>query len=115
MMRIEITNKEEVLGRLREERESGTKLRLILLNLIGNRGIGVEEACEITGTPVRTAYDWISKWNEHGYNGIRDRGKGGGRPPKLGEDDLLKLEESLRKKPYWTTQEVRRLVGNRAI
>jgi putative transposase len=33
-----------------------------------------------------------------------------GRPPKLGEKDLLKLEESLRKKPYWTTQEVRRLV-----
>jgi transposase len=91
MRRIEITNKEEVLGRLREEKKSGTKVRLILLNLIGNHKIGVEEACEITSTPVRTTYDWISKGNEHGYEGIRDIAKGEGRPPKLRERDLLKL------------------------
>ena len=99
MRRIEIINKEEVLGRVREEKESGTKVRLILLNLIGNHKTGVEEACEITGTPIRTAYDWISKWNKHGYEGVRDIAKGVGRPPKLRENDLVKLEESLRKEP----------------
>jgi hypothetical protein len=31
MRRIEITNKEEILRRLREEKESGTKLRLTCL------------------------------------------------------------------------------------
>ncbi|MCL0064612.1 IS630 family transposase [Dehalococcoidia bacterium] len=113
MMRIEITNKEEVLERLRGEKEPGTKLRLILLNLIGNHNIRVEKACEITGTPLRTAYDWISKWNEHGYDEIRDSSKGGGRPPKLGEKDILKLEESLREQSYWTTQEARRLVNDK--
>jgi len=109
MRTIEIRNREELLTRLNEEKAEA-KTRLILLNLVGNHRIEVEKACEITGTPLRTAYAWIERWNKEGYEGIRDKPKGGGRPPKLQGEDLKKLEGYLREKPCWTTEEVRELI-----
>ncbi len=29
----------------------------------------VEKACEIIGSPLRTAYEWIKQWNKEEYEG----------------------------------------------
>jgi transposase len=75
----------------------------------------VEKASRIMKIPVSTVYRWINYWNDDGKDGLRnDRGKGGGKPPKLTKNDIKELERILRQeKEWWTTKEVRILIKDK--
>ena len=107
--RLEIKNVKEIEGRLKREKKSNIVVKLIFLNLIGG-GIGFEEACRFCGIAESTGYLWIREWNRKGYKGIESKGGKRGRPSRLSEEDLEKLKEKLKEKPYWTTKEVRILI-----
>jgi hypothetical protein len=77
------------------------KLKLILLNAIANISMDLESACPTCEIAVSTGYLWIRKWNEEGYEGIKDKPNPGGRPPKLDEENLEELRAELKKKDYW--------------
>jgi transposase len=110
--RIEVKDKNKIVGWLRGERDVGVKVRLIFLNLVGNLGMKIEEASRAVGISKRMAYDWIKWWNEEGYEGIRRDKRGGGRPPELKDEELKKLRGHLEEKDYWTTPEVREEIRN---
>ena len=105
--RIEIAKRKEIRARLRHEKDDRARMKLVFLNAIANFSMDLETACSICGIATSTGYLWIRNWNEEGYEGIKNKPNPGGRPPKLNEEDLGKLEEELKKKDYWTTQEVK--------
>ncbi len=107
--RIKVKNIGEIQEKLKREKKEDVVIKLIFLNLIGG-GIDLEEACRFCGIAESTGYLWIREWNQEGYKGIKGKGRGGGRPSKLSEEDLKKLKELLKEKPYWTTKEVRILI-----
>jgi transposase len=55
---------------------------------------------------LSTGYVWIRKWNAGGYEGLKDKDTRTGRPPRLNDDNMMKLEEILKSKAYWTTKEI---------
>jgi transposase len=105
--KIELARRKEIRSRLRHEKDDKARLKLIFLNAIANFSVDLETACSMCGIATSTGYLWIRAWNEGGYEGIKDKPNTGGRPPKLSEDDLKSLSEELKKKSYWTTQEVK--------
>jgi transposase len=113
MERIEITEKEKISEYLKREEEPEVKIRLIALNLISSCGMSVKEACEAVGIPMRTIYGWIWAWNKEGYEGLKNKPPSPGRPPKLGKEEIERLREYLKERPFWTTKEVRVLIKER--
>jgi len=103
---VRIENCEELSVRLRKETDGNIKTRLIFLNAMANLGISYENASEICGLSLSTGYVWIRKWNEGGYEALKDKETRTGRPPRLNEDNMNKLKDILRGRPYWTTKEV---------
>lgn len=105
--KIEIAKRKEIRARLHYEKDDRVRLKLIFLNAIANFSVDLEMACSMCGIAVSTGYLWIRIWNEKGYEGIKDKPNSGGRPPKLNEEDIEELRTELKKKDYWTTQEVK--------
>lgn len=109
--KIEIKNTEEIRERLKFEKDERIKIKLIFLNiLLSNREMEIREACDLCGIAVPTGYLWVRKWNEEGYEGLKDKEGKRGRPPKLSEEEFEKLKEYLKSKTYWTTKEVKILI-----
>jgi transposase len=104
--RVKILNSEELIKRLHEETDERIKLRLIFLNAMANHELSYEKASEICGLSISTGYVWIRKWNAGGYESLKDQDTRTGRPPRLNEDNLIKLKEILQERDYWTTREV---------
>ena len=111
--RVRVKNSEEVEKRLPVETDARIKPRLIFLNAIANCGISYDLASKICGLNQSTGYVWIRKWNAEGYEGLKDKDTRTGRPPKLDEDKMIKLEEILKSKDYWTTNEVKKVIKDR--
>ncbi len=53
-------------------------------------GMDRKAAAEAAGMDRQTLRDWVIRYNEHGVDGLLDRW-GGGRPPRLGPDELEEL------------------------
>jgi len=103
---VKIQNREQLLERLHEETDGRIKSRLIFLNAMANHSISYEKASEICGLSLSTGYVWIRKWNDGGYEALKDQETRTGRPPRLNKDNMNKLKEILRGRDYWTTKEV---------
>jgi transposase len=102
---------------LEKEKDPAVKYRLAFLNSLKelkDTGYGLEKGCDVFSIAIPTAYAWIRKWNDEGYNGIaapfHESDQPRGRPPKLNDDDLEKLKEMLSKRSNWLTQEIRELI-----
>ena len=108
--RVLVKNSEEIEKRLPTETDARIKPRLIFLNAIANCGISYDLASKICGLNLSTGYVWIRKWNAGGYGGLKDKDTRTGRPPKLDNDDLVKLKEILKTRDHWTTNEVRKVI-----
>ena len=67
----EILSKErkEIKKRLKREKDPKVKLKLALLNMVAS-GMSVEDAASFLGIKLRTAYSWINKWIEEGYEAM---------------------------------------------
>ena len=105
---IRVERAEELEERLAVESDNGIKIKLIFLNAFGNSNIPYEAACALCGIHTSTGYVWVRRWNENGYDGLQEDVNQGGRPAKLSENDLKRLEGILKEKDYWTTKEVRK-------
>ncbi len=106
----EILSKErkEIKKRLKREKDPKVKLKLALLNMVAS-GMSVEDAASFLGIKLRTAYSWINKWIEEGYEAMSVK-KRDGRPPKLNKEQKKKLKNVLKEKEYWTTKEINELI-----
>ena len=112
--KIQIKDAEVIEGLLKEERDLKVWKRLAFLNTIANHGISFEDASKIFLLSHSTAYEWIRKWNREGYEGLASKEDlRTGRPSKLNDEDLRELKELLKRKGYWQTSEVVKLIGER--
>ena len=96
---VRIQNRDDLLKRVRTESDEHVKPRLIFLNAMANYGISYENASDICGLCMSTGYVWIRKWNAEGYEGLKDKDTRTGRPPRLNNENMMKLKEILKASP----------------
>jgi transposase len=107
---VEIANPDEILKRIKDEKDPQMRIRLSFLNIMANHGKSYDESTEMLGLSVSTGYVWIRKWNQNGYEGLKDKINKTGRPSKLSKEDLARLKDELSRREYWTTKEVVSLI-----
>ena len=74
------------------------------------KGATLEDAADDVGRSSGTATRWARRWNEGGL-GLLTPNFGGGRSPKLGEEEREQLLELLREGQPWKTQETQHLLN----
>jgi transposase len=109
--KIQIEEPRLIKELLRREENLSVWKKLVFLNAMANYKIPFEEAAEILLLPHPTVYEWIREWNRYGYEGLVSRENlRTGRRPKLGEEDIKRLEGLLRQRNLWLTSEVVELI-----
>jgi transposase len=100
---------EEEINELLREAEDKHRLRRIgfLKNLY--QGDSIPEAADREGRSAATGDRWADAWNEGGLEALMPS-FGGGRPPKLDEDEQEELVEMLREDQPWKSQEIQHLL-----
>jgi transposase len=68
------------------------------------------EVAEILGVTERTLYNWEYRYDAQGYEGLKSKPIPG-RNTFLDDEDMVKLKELLKKRPYWTAKEVQMLIN----
>jgi transposase len=76
------------------------------------KGDTIAEAADRQGKSQPTGARWAERWNTGGIDGLKPD-YGGGRPPKLDDEERTELEELLKADEPWTTQEIRHLIKER--
>ncbi len=100
---------EEKIDELLREAEDDHHLRRLgfLKNLY--QGDSIPEAADREGRSATTGGRWADAWNLDGLEGLMPS-FGGGRPPKLDEDEKQKLVNLLRDGQPWKAQEIQHLL-----
>jgi len=100
---------EEEIDELLREAEDDHHVRRLgfLKNLY--HGDSIPEAADREGRSAATGGRWADAWNEDGLEGLMPS-FGGGRPPKLDEDEQDELVEMLRDGQPWKSQEIHHLL-----
>jgi len=68
------------------------------------------EVAEILRVTERTLYNWKTRYEQHGYDGLLDKPIPG-RDTFLDDEDMVKLRGLLKKRQYWTAKEVQALIN----
>jgi transposase len=100
---------EEEIDEMLREAKNDHHLRRIgfVKNLY--QGDTVPEAADREGRSPATGNRWVEDWNEGGFDQLMPS-FGGGRPPKLDEEEQQELVEMLRKGQPWKSQEIQHLL-----
>lgn len=102
---------DELDAAIDDAQEAGKPRRVRRLCLIRNlyEGDSLQEAGRRVGVSRPTAGRWADRWNEAGIGGL-DPDFGGGRPPKLTDEQQEKLKSVLEADQPWTKREVKTLI-----
>ncbi len=96
---------EELLKLTKKERDPRIKERLIfILNLY--HGDSPQKAGKRVGVAKSTAYAWLKRWNEGGYQGLAPNFKGGA-PTKLTEEQFEEIHNQISDDGEWTVNKIR--------
>src|SRR2546426_1007268 len=85
------------------------KLRLLFINSFLKNYNDLDHTCDLFHISTTTGYEWISKWNKNGINGLKDKPITG-RKAKLTEEDIITLEKELKKRDFWDISEIHHLI-----
>ncbi len=100
---------EELEKKIRDRKIESAILRKLLFIKYLYEGKNVPQAAKDVGVSSVAGYTWLDRWNENGLEGLKPN-YGGGRPPKLSEEQKEKLKTILKERDDWTTKEVRELI-----
>ncbi|MFC6767630.1 IS630 family transposase [Natrinema soli] len=92
-------------------REAEDKHHIRRIGFVKNlyQGDTIPEAADREGRSPATGTRWAEDWNEGGFEELMPS-FGGGRPPKLDEDQQEELVEMLREDQPWKSQEIQHLL-----
>lgn len=76
------------------------------------QGYSTKDACKFANLKKSIAYLTLDQWEEEGYKGII-RKKGGGRSPKLNNDQLLELKKYLNTHKFSSETDIQRFIKNK--
>jgi len=77
--------------------------------LLLKKGYTQGKVAEIMNVTTRTVYNWKTRYNQEGVEGLRDKPIPG-RKTVLDESDMEKLRSLLEERDYWTSNQVRALI-----
>ncbi len=77
-------------------------------------GVTVEDAAKRVEISKPVAYIWQYRWNKEGYEGLKPK-FAGGKPSKLSDVQKEQLKENLKKRDYWTTEEIEKLISEKFL
>jgi transposase len=109
--RVEIVrhlSEEQIDRLLAETDDEKVSKRLIFVKRL-YKGATLADAADDVGKSTSTGSRWARRWNEGGL-GLLTPNFGGGRPPKLGDDEREELLELLRDGQPWKSQEIQHLL-----
>lgn len=100
---------EDEIDELIAEVEDSHELKRLIFIKSLYKGDTLEEAADRVGRSDATGSRWAKQWNKGGIEGIMPD-FGGGRPPKLSEEEQEQLLALLKEGEPWTSQEIRHLI-----
>ena len=100
---------ENEIDEMLREAEDDHHLRRIGFVKNLDQGDTIPEAADREGRSAATGTRWAADWNEGGFEELMPR-FGGGRPPKLDEEQQDELVEMLREGQPWKSQEIQHLL-----
>jgi len=100
---------EEELDALLSEADDEHVLRRIIFVKSLYKGDTLEEAADRVGRSDATASRWANQWNHGGMEELAPD-FGGGRPPKLDEQEQERFLDLLAEDEPWTSQEIQQLL-----
>ena len=114
---MERSRRKEIKHHLSEDeidellREAEDDHRLRRLGFVKNLYLGdsIPEAADREGRSAATGDRWAEAWNEGGLEALMPS-FGGGRPPKLDDEEQDELVEMLREGQPWKSQEIQHLL-----
>jgi transposase len=83
--------------------------RLIFIKRL-YKGATLEDAADDVGMSQSTGSLWANRWNEGGLGKLTPN-FGGGRPPKLGDEERERLIKLLKEGEPWKKQEIQHLLN----
>ena len=99
---------DEINSLIKRENNSRVLKRLYFIKF-RYLGDSVEEAAIKIGVTKKCGYYWQDYWNKGGYAALMPQ-FGGGRKPKLTDEQMIELKSLLKNKDLWTTREVLELI-----
>ena len=104
--------KEELVRKIKEKNVEARMLQRLLFIKYLYEGDSVPEAADKVEVTFPVGYDWRTRWNEHGYNGLVPQFDGGPKP-RLSTNQKEELTAELKQRDDWTTKEIRQLIIDR--
>lgn len=101
--------KKELVGKIKDKKVEARMLQRLLFIKYLYEGDSVPEAADKVEVTFPTGYEWRNRWNEDGYEGLIPAFAGGA-PAKLSKQEKQELEQLLKQRDDWTTQEIRQLI-----
>jgi len=105
-------DKKELVGKIKDKKvEARILQRLLFIKYLYEEDSVPEAAGKVEAT-LPVAYEWRSRWNEQGYDGLIPKFDGGA-PSKLSQKKKEDLIRELKQRDDWTTKEVRQLIQDK--
>jgi len=93
---------------IKKERDPQVRDRLRGVLLL-KKGYTQGKVAEIMDVTTRTVYNWKTRYNQEGVDGLRNKPIPG-RKTVLDEKDMRRLRMLLEERDYWTSNQVRELI-----
>jgi transposase len=101
MKRLEVEQKDDMIIAIRNEivRSPDARYdhRLHGVLLVAS-GMSCYDTAKLLGHSPRSVESWVSSFNKKGFFALHDRERSG-RPPRLSEDQIRKIDQDIRKSP----------------
>ena len=109
-----VVSSEQLNNAYRKETDAGVKERILLVRRVRIDGLEASKVAERELDKSRWwAYKWLSRFDKHGLDGLKDRPRSG-RPPLISEKEMLKIRQEIIENPSgWEAKQVMDLIHKR--
>ena len=106
-----VVSSEQLNNAYRKETDAGVKERILLVRRVRIDGL---EASKVAEKELRKsrwwAYKWLSRFDKHGLDGLKDQPRSG-RPPFISEKKMLRIRQEIIENPSgWEAKQVMDLI-----
>ena len=91
-----VVSSEQLNNAYRKETDAGVKERILLVRRVRIDGLEASKVAERELDKSRWwAYKWLSRFDKHGLDGLKDQPRSGSRPPSISGKKTLRIKQEL--------------------
>ena len=91
-----VVSSEQLNNAYRKETDAGVKERILLVRRVRIDGLEASKVAERELDKSRWwAYKWLSRFDKHGLDGLKDQPRSGSRPPSISGKKILRIKQEL--------------------